>query len=182
MTSKRLKISNPDFSIKCTTPKCQRRAAYGQYKARPAKYEYDGVYYCGKCYKKVNSALRIVAGKGQYKDYRKSWTKRIAELRRRATPAEKALLTKLRKVCPVKFKFQRAFIKGGYYAIVDFHIPSRNICIEVDGGYHGTIEQRNKDKRRDMWLGAVRKQDVRRITNQQAIDMSLADVLALCYK
>ena len=83
------------------------------------------------------------------------------------------ILKKKMEQIGVKFKFQRGFIKHGYYAIVDFHIPSRNICIEVDGGYHLTEKQQAKDAHRDKWLTDVRGQRVIRMTNEEAAEISV---------
>lgn len=79
----------------------------------------------------------------------------------------------------MKFKFQRGFIKGGYYAIVDFFIPSRKLCIEIDGPYHLRPEQQAKDKHRDKWLREVRRLKIKRLTNEQAFSISVEDIKEL---
>ena len=103
-------------------------------------------------------------------------TGRVLKLRKNATWAEKIFNDKMKQACPVKYKFQRGFIKGGYFAIVDFYVPSRKLCIEVDGEYHKEPEQQRKDRHRDNWLKTVRKLIVKRITNEQAAKMTLAEV------
>ncbi len=110
------------------------------------------------------------------KSKRKVVTARVLKLRENATWAEKIFNDKMKQACPVKYKFQRGFIKGGYFAIVDFYVPSRKLCIEVDGEYHNTPEQQRKDKHRDNWLKTVRKLIVKRITNEQAVKMTLAEI------
>lgn len=110
---------------------------------------------------------------------RKVVTARVLKLRENATWAELIFKDKMRVACPVKFQFQRGFIKGGYFAIVDFYIPSRKLCIEIDGEYHNDPEQQRKDKHRDNWLRTARKMKVRRITNKQAINMSLNEIKQL---
>ena len=107
---------------------------------------------------------------------RKVVTARVLKLRENATWAERIFNDKMKQACPVKYKFQRGFIKGGYFAIVDFYIPSRKLCIEIDGEYHKEPEQQKKDKHRDNWLKTVRKLIVKRITNEQAAKMTLAEV------
>lgn len=97
-------------------------------------------------------------------------------MRTNATWAEKIFKGKLKKAIKVKFKFQRAFVKGGYYAIVDFHIPSRNICIEIDGEYHNNSEQKRKDEYRDKWLTEIRGQKVIRLTNEQAKNITITEI------
>lgn len=114
-----------------------------------------------------------------YKTARKLVTQRVLDLRKRATWAEKIFNDKMRKACPVKYQFQRGFIKGGYFAITDFYIPSRKICIEIDGDYHKDPEQQKKDKRRDNWLRNVRGMKVCRLTNKQAINMTIYEVESL---
>jgi len=105
------------------------------------------------------------------KDKRRTCTKRIMALRKKATPAELCFKKKLSKF-DIKFKFQRGFIKGNGYAIVDFYIPRYKLCIEIDGGYHNTPAQRSKDKWRDNWLRTMRHVEVVRFTNEQAFDIS----------
>ncbi|KKN16737.1 hypothetical protein LCGC14_0972740 [marine sediment metagenome] len=153
-------------------------------RVKPAKYIVNGSKYCKRCYKRFRHLQHTLKLNRPIKKYtfrykQKTVPERIKNLRRRATPAELCFKEKLEKCCPVKFKFQRGFIKGGYYAIVDFHIPSRNICIEIDGGYHNRPEQKRKDEYRDKWLREVRKQKVIRLTNQQAEEISTAGIKEL---
>ncbi len=151
---------------------------------KPAKYIVDGSKYCKQCYKRFTRLQHILkkqspTEKYSFRSKQKTVTERIKNLRRRATPAELCFREKLKKCCPVKFKFQRGFIKGRYYAIVDFHIPSRNICIEIDGEYHNREKQQAKDKRRDKWLTTVRKQKVIRLTNDEAFSITLRKIKEL---
>ncbi len=152
---------------------------------------YLNAYWCKRCWKKecgklarINKALKKAGlykpdyryPKQVYKYNKSTVTERVQNLRRRATPAEKEFNRKLKEVCPVRYQFQRGFVKGGYYAIVDFHIPSRKICIEIDGGYHNNPEQQKKDKKRDDWLTNVRGQRVIRITNERAFEIELHEI------
>jgi len=147
-------------------------------------------YYCGKHKKKLQkkevSKKRMASTCKSMRAKRKVVTARVLKLRENATWAEKIFKDKMRVACPVKFQFQRGFIKGGYFAIVDFYLPSRKLCIEIDGEYHNSPEQRRKDRHRDNWLRTARKMKVVRITNKQAIDMSIEDVkqlfINLCQK
>lgn len=140
-------------------------------------------YYCKiHASKFVRRNLHKKQGKKAEKNYkrkRRTVTARVLKLRENATWAEKIFKDKMRVACSVKWQFQRGFIKGGYYAIVDFYIPSRKLCIEIDGEYHSDLEQQRKDKHRDNWLRTVRKMRVCRITNEQAIKMSITDVANL---
>lgn len=156
-----------------------------------AKYWYEpkNWYYCkihGRKFEKRNQHLDCKKKEKQkklmastcksMKSKRKVVTARVLKLRENATWAEKIFNDKMKQACPVKYKFQRGFIKGGYFAIVDFYVPSRKLCIEVDGEYHNTPEQQRKDKHRDNWLKTVRKLIVKRITNEQAVKMTLAEI------
>ncbi len=172
MNMKVKRLKGWKHGLKCT--RCKGRP-------KPAKYIVENERYCKRCYKrlqkglaKINKEMPVYKNKYRsWKQNRKTVTERVLRLRRRATPAEKCFNDKLEKACSVKFKFQRGFIKGGYYAIVDFYIPSRNICIEIDGGYHDSPEQQRKDKKRDKWLTEVRKQKIIRLTNKEAFDITI---------
>ncbi len=152
-----------------------------------ARWTVNNNFFCNKCYEKwlkkhIKKEQKRLRTRDRWRENERTCTERILKLRKKATPAELCFKKKMNQVCPVKFKFQRAFIKHGYYAIVDFWVSSRNICIEVDGGYHENPEQQAKDKYRDNWLIEKRGQIIRRITNKQAVDMSLGGVLELCTK
>jgi len=101
--------------------------------------------------------------------------KRVWNLRECATKGEKVFLDKMFRAMPVKFNFQRAFIAGKGFVIVDFYVPSRHLAIEIDGGYHNTPEQQSKDRWKERYLES-RGVNVIRFTNEQAIAMSDADV------
>lgn len=163
---KKLPVTNP--RLHCTKSRHRLIAKYIDDK---------GIRYCKRCAKRYNK-LRPKSKKG-FRCKRKVVGKRVSELRRRATKAERIFKRKLTQAIKVKFQFQRGFIKGGYFAIVDFHIPSRRICIEIDGGYHDTPEQKRKDHHRDSWLRDVRKQRVIRLTNKQAEAMTVDEIKEL---
>ncbi len=112
------------------------------------------------------------------KSKRRTVTGRVMDLRKRATMSELQFKDKLTAM-GYKFKFQRGFIKGGYYAIVDFFIPKLKLAIEVDGGYHDEPRQKKKDDYRDNWLRTVRGVEVLRLTNKQAEDISVIDLKKL---
>jgi very-short-patch-repair endonuclease len=48
-------------------------------------------------------------------------------------------------------RITRQFVIDGLY-IVDLYIPQCNLIIEVDGGYHASMEQMMKDARRENYL------------------------------
>lgn len=162
----------------------------GRGKRKKARWNIEGVLYCQKCANKWFIANKKTGpkkpthtklGKRIYpnlKQKRKTITARVLKLRVNATPAELAFKKKIERI-GVSFQFQRGFIKGKGYAIVDFYVPSKKLCIEIDGGYHTTPEQQKKDKWRDRWLVESRKLTVKRITNDKAFKMSVGDIKEL---
>ncbi len=129
--------------------------------------------------KKERHAKLMASNCKNMKAKRKVVTARVMKLRENATFAERAFNKKMKLACPVKFKFQRAFIKGGYFAITDFYVPSRKLCIEIDGEYHNKPEQQKKDQHRDNWLRTARGLKVCRFTNEQALKMTIEDIKSL---
>ena len=99
-----------------------------------------------------------------FKDKQKTLFSRIKYLREHSTTAErmfKSLLDKLE----IKYIFQKSFIKGNAYVIVDFYLPKPyKLCIEIDGGYH--LTQKSKDNRKDEYLKS-RGFKILRFTNDE---------------
>ena len=82
----------------------------------------------------------------------KTLRKRILKLKKNATRAEKIVYDYLSDN-DVKFIFQKGFISGSNYVIVDFYLPKPyKVCIEIDGGYHNTTKQQHRDRNRDDYL------------------------------
>ncbi len=73
-------------------------------------------------------------------------------LRRRMTPAERALWKSLRDRRLDDLKFRRQYALGSY--ILDFCCPSHRLVIEVDGSVHDEPEQRARDEARSELLAA----------------------------
>jgi very-short-patch-repair endonuclease len=71
---------------------------------------------------------------------------RAKELRTEMTPAEKLLwsLVRNRKIAGLKFRRQHPI--GKY--IADFYCPEKKLVIELDGGIHDTVEQKEHDEGR----------------------------------
>ena len=107
---------------------------------------------------------------------RKTLGRRVKELKERATDAEKIVYNYLMKK-RVKFIFQKGFISGPNYVIVDFYLPKpKKICIEIDGGYHTTLKQMNRDFNKDNYLENYRGFKVYRFTNEQIYkDVTILD-------
>lgn len=63
--------------------------------------------------------------------------------------------------------FQKGFIAGNGFYIVDFYLPKpHKICIEIDGSVHDSREQKEKDRRKDEYL-KKRGFRVIRFTNEE---------------
>lgn len=100
-----------------------------------------------------------------FKDKQRTVRKRLESLREKATISEltvKRLLDEINE----RYIFQKSFIKGNFYCIVDFYLPKRKLCLEVDGGYHFSDKQRKKDYIRDKYLKVDRGFKVLRISNE----------------
>lgn len=86
-----------------------------------------------------------------FKEKQKTLFKRKKSLIEKATKAELYIQTLL-KSADIRYIFQKGFIQGNNYCIVDFYIPRRKICLEIDGGYHQTKKQRKRDANRTAYL------------------------------
>jgi very-short-patch-repair endonuclease len=51
--------------------------------------------------------------------------------------------------------------------ISDFYIPSKRLCIEIDGGYHSTRKQKKKDNIKDTTLACYCGVQTIRFTNSE---------------
>lgn len=114
-----------------------------------------------------------------FRDKQKTLFKRAKELRRKATASELAFEKKLQAI-GVKYIFQKCFIQGDYYCIVDFYLPKPyKTCIEIDGGYHNEESQVLKDGRKDKYLTEDRRFNVLRLTNYEAETLSIEAIRQL---
>jgi very-short-patch-repair endonuclease len=81
---------------------------------------------------------------------------------------EELIFSKLLDDLKIRYIFQKGFIKGDYFCIVDFYLPKPyKICIEIDGLYHLTEKQILKDKNKDNYLINYRGFKVIRFSNFQ---------------
>jgi very-short-patch-repair endonuclease len=64
-----------------------------------------------------------------------------------------------------RYLFQKGFLNERTHYIVDFYLPKRKLCLEVDGGYHDDHIQAAYDARRDEFLTKVRQFRVLRVSN-----------------
>lgn len=74
---------------------------------------------------------------------------RAKKLTKNATKWEKIIYSQLKEL-GIKFEFQKpVVIKKKYLAILDFYLPDKKICIEVDSKqYHSAKEDIKKDRLR----------------------------------
>lgn len=113
--------------------------------------------------------------KPTFQEKQKTVFKRKEELVKKATTSELLFKKRLEEL-NIRFFFQKGFIAGDFYCIADFYIPiPYKICIEIDGGYHDTLEQKKKDWARDNYM-ASRKVHTIRIKNE---DVNTIDILSL---
>ncbi len=101
------------------------------------------------------------------------------KLRKNLTPAERNIkrhLINIKKRYCVKgeydfpYTFQKPFYDSSRrHYIVDFYFQRTRSCLEIDGGYHNTVEQRIKDAKRTEYLTQRKNCKVYRLTNEQAL-------------
>lgn len=91
----------------------------------------------------------ISVNKAQQKEFAEECRNKLVE---RATPAEIAYQKYLKKN-KIRYQFQKIiWNKEGSFYIVDFYIPVFKLIVEIDGQYHMTSEQINKDRHRSFML------------------------------
>ena len=107
-----------------------------------------------------------------FKEKQRLCAKRRVDLISRATPAElhtKQLLDELK----IKYVFQKGFIVGNNFCIVDFYLPRPyRICLEIDGEYHQEPKQQIRDKSREDYLHNKRGFNILRISNTNILSMN----------
>jgi len=114
----------------------------------------------------------LPAGQSAFVEKQKTLFARIKRLRENATPAERRVKIML-NVLKTKHIFQKGFIQGNGYYIVDFYLPKpKKIVIEVDGSSHEGRE--DYDARKDAYL-KKRKFKVVRITNDEVFNGTVSD-------
>jgi very-short-patch-repair endonuclease len=94
--------------------------------------------------------------------------------RKNPTPAEK-YFRKLLVATGIRFKSEKVVYKQKSFYIVDFYIPDKNLCIELDGGYHEDPKQKQKDFLRDKYLLGQGYQNWR-MTNEEAMTLTVQQV------
>ena len=79
--------------------------------------------------------------------------RRARELRRNLTPAERKLWDFLRNKNWEGYKFRRQHPISFY--IADFYCHSLRLVIELDGGIHGSLDQKEHDEGREFELRSL---------------------------
>lgn len=98
-----------------------------------------------------------------------------AQLIKKATK-EELIFKKLLDKMNIRYIFQKGFIKGFNHCIVDFYLPRRRLCIEIDGPYHDSPKQKIRDASRDKYLTDKRKFRVIHFKNEEIINMTEAQL------
>ncbi len=101
----------------------------------------------------------------------------VSELKSKATIPELLFKDRLDSF-GIRYSFQHPILYKNTFIICDFCISSIKLIIEIDGGYHLKLEQREKDRDRDLFLSEkgytvfrilnkdVEKYDIHNITNR----------------
>lgn len=107
----------------------------------------------------------ISVNKEQQKLFAQECRKKLIE---KSTDAELTYQKYLKKNS-IKFEFQKViWNKEGSFYIVDFYVPVFNLIVEIDGEYHMTSEQINKDRHRSFLLRDM-GYNVIRFTNEEVL-------------
>ena len=117
--------------------------------------------------------------KGYYKD-KLSYTMAknsvyCKELKKKPTRAELIVFDYLKEE-GIKFKFQKGFVKP-FHRIVDFYLTGHKVILEVDGGYHNSIKEKDEYKDK-LWLDKRGLKTIR-ITNEQVYNNEYQTILLL---
>lgn len=89
------------------------------------------------------------------------------ELRKEMTEAEKVFWEMVRNRRMFGLKFRRQQVIDGF--IVDFYCDSLGLCVEIDGGVHDNIEQKNYDRQREELI-ALRRLRIIRFINDEVLN------------
>jgi very-short-patch-repair endonuclease len=102
-------------------------------------------------------------------------------LLKNGTKSEKTVFQILRKILGSRVKTQQPFLIRGRCYYADICVKSKKVIIEVDGGYHLTPEQKEKDKQRDDDFKSIGYTTLR-IYNSKSKDIEYIKNLALTLK
>lgn len=126
-------------------------------------------------YEKENNRLKNATKKSKQKQeklniLRENLRKKANEFReqliKNQTDSEKRFKIYLQQL-GIKYDFQKIIFYQKSFYIVDFYIPSKKVVFEIDGGYHNTKDQREKDYKRTEILRNFGIKEVYRFTNEE---------------
>lgn len=83
-----------------------------------------------------------------YADKQRTLERRKTKLRLNATEHEVFFQYHLKRL-KIKHQFQKGVIDKDHFMIPDFFIPSLNMVVELDGGYHYSSKQQYRDYYKD---------------------------------
>lgn len=83
-----------------------------------------------------------------YADKQRTLERRKTKLRINATEHELFFQYNLKRL-KIKHQFQKGVIDKDHFMIPDFFIPSLNMVVELDGGYHYSSKQQYRDYYKD---------------------------------
>ncbi len=92
---------------------------------------------------------------------------RNAEKLREYMTKTEGLVWEYLKLKPLGFKFRRQHPINKY--ILDFYCHRKRLSVEIDGGYHLTLEQKVKDAERTAYLTGVGIKEMR-FSNDEVIE------------
>ena len=136
---------------------------------------FQGSYY-EICYndhplKSSSKKVKYVKGEDHLAVLGKKYSKMLTK---RATVSEKKFKTKLRAL-DYKFDFQKPFNDKSHLYVADFYIPLLGLIIELDGGYHTTLQQQEQDVLRDDWF-IKNGYHIWRLSNSEADSILVEDI------
>lgn len=102
----------------------------------------------------------------EYKNKQRNNSKYRTNLITNITKAEQHFKSLLDNIW-IRYIFQKWFIKGNAHYIVDFYIPKKKICIEIDWSSHKWKEE--YDNRRTNYLTEYRWFKVIRFSNEEVL-------------
>lgn len=109
-----------------------------------------------------------------HKEKQRTLEVRKRNLRESATKYERFFESKLKRL-NIDHLFQKGFIDGLNFMISDFYIPKLKLVVELDGEYHYTEKQQQRDYFKDKHY-KERKCKILRIPNKQAYDFDFDEL------
>lgn len=120
--------------------------------------------------------------KPRKKEMKKCANRFSHELTERATGAELVFKTIL-DLAGIRYTFQKPILRGSHFYIADFFLDDYATIVEIDGGYHDTEEQEERDaKRTEDILKKTSIARVVRFSNEQVVTLPPHAILLMLAK